>query len=90
MKAPGIICLLLCVSVDAVKGTEEFSGQMLALLFITHTAVSVVDVDILSAVFCRWCISNMSTFHELQHCITSSAHKYVYRNTIQRPFLIDP
>jgi hypothetical protein len=52
MKAPGIICLLLCVSVDAVKGTEKFSGQMLALLFIAHTAVSVVDVDIPSTVFC--------------------------------------
>jgi len=52
MKAPGIICLLLCISVDAVKGAEKFSGQMLALLLIAHTAVSVVDGDILSAVFC--------------------------------------
>jgi hypothetical protein len=51
MKAPGIICLLLCISVDAVEGTEKFSGQMLALLFIAHTAASVVDVYILSAAF---------------------------------------
>jgi hypothetical protein len=35
-----------------MKGTQKFSGQMLALLFIGHTAVSVVDADILSAVFC--------------------------------------
>jgi len=52
MKAPGIVRLLLCISVDAVKGTEKFSGQMLALLFIAYTSVSVVDVHILSAVFC--------------------------------------
>jgi hypothetical protein len=32
----------------------------------------------------------MSTFHELQHCITCSAHTYIYRNTTQHSFLIDP
>jgi hypothetical protein len=51
MKAPGVICLLLCISVDAVKGTEKFSGQMLAMLFIARSAVSVVDVYILRTVF---------------------------------------
>ena len=52
MKAPGIIRLLLCISVDAVKRTEKFRGQMLALLFIANIAAPVVDVYVLRAVPC--------------------------------------
>ena len=56
-----------------MKRTEKFSGQMLALLFIAHTAVSAVDVYIPSG----WRISNMSTFHKLQHCINCSSYENI-------------
>jgi hypothetical protein len=69
MKAPGMIRLFLCVSIDAVKRTEKFSGQMLALLLISHAATSVADVHILSVICSWWHTAHTSTFHKLQHCI---------------------
>jgi len=87
MKAPGMIRLFLCISIDAVKRAEKFGGQMLALLLISHTATSVVDVHILGTVSRWWHTTHISTFYKLQHCLNCS---YKISQFFKRPLLIDP
>jgi hypothetical protein len=63
METPGMVCLLLCVSIDAVKRAEEFSCQMLAVLLIPGAAASAADVG----TSCRRHVGHTPTSHKLQH-----------------------